>query len=61
MNYERTCAGWQHEVIKVFTGVAAKDYLTSQLTEDKTWDVVYGSIKDGFILGCGTRGAGDHS
>jgi hypothetical protein len=29
VNFERTSAGWQHEVIRVFTGAGAKDYIVS--------------------------------
>jgi len=29
VNYERTVAGWQHEVIAFLAGLPAKDYLSS--------------------------------
>jgi hypothetical protein len=33
VNYENTCAGWCHEVLRVFIGAGAKDYIITQLTE----------------------------
>lgn len=27
VNYEKTCAGWQHECVRVFTGAGATDYI----------------------------------
>ena len=44
VNYERTSSGWQHEVVRVFTGVGAKDYICSQLSIDELWDVVYKNL-----------------
>lgn len=61
VNFERTSAGWQHEVIRVFTGAGAKDFIVSQLTIDELWDIMYDNHQKDYILGCGTTGEGDHN
>lgn len=59
VNYERTCAGWQHEVMRVFTGAAAKDYICSQYTVDELWNILKTNHDEGYILGSGTIGEGN--
>ena len=61
VNYERTCAGWQHEVIRVLLGVGAKDYLMATMTEDELWSALEKGNKQGHIMGCGSKGGGDHT
>lgn len=60
VNYERTCAGWQHESVRVFTGSGAKDYITSNLEMEKVWELLYDANKQGHMMGAGTNGEGDH-
>lgn len=59
MNYERTSSGWQHEVVRIFTGVGAKDYICAQKTVDELWDIIYSNWQEGHIIGCGTKGEGN--
>jgi hypothetical protein len=59
VNYERTCGGWQHEVLRVFLGCGAKDYLMKYLTVEELWKVMVEANERGHILGCGTKGGGD--
>ena len=40
VNYEKTCAGWAHEVTRVLTGAGAKDFICSQLSITKMWDIL---------------------
>ena len=61
VNYERTCAGWQHEVLRVFLGCGAKDYLTAQVSVDELWDILSEANDNKHIMGSGTKGGGDHS
>jgi hypothetical protein len=61
VNYERTCAGWQHEVIRVLLGVGAKDYLMAQLSPDELWTILVEANQKGYIMGSGSKGGGDHT
>lgn len=61
VNYEHTCAGWCHEVLRVFIGAGAKDYIISQLTEQQLWDILVEGQQKGFLMGSGTKGGGDHT
>ena len=45
----------------MFTGVPAKDYLLSKTDVEETWKILHEGHLEGHILGCGTKGAGDHS
>jgi hypothetical protein len=42
-------------------GVGAKDYLMAQLTEDELWKVLKDGNEKNYIMGCGSKGGGDHS
>ena len=61
VNYERTCAGWQHEVVRVLLGCGAKDYLMKQLDVDSLWENLVKGNERGHIMGCGSKGGGDHT
>jgi hypothetical protein len=61
VNYERTCAGWQHEVVRVLLGCGAKDYLMKQLDVDSLWEHLVKGNERGHIMGCGSKGGGDHT
>lgn len=60
-NYERTCAGWQHEVLNVFVGIGADDYIVSLLTVDELWEKLSFHYRKGHVIGAGSKGNGDDS
>jgi hypothetical protein len=59
VNYENTVAGWCHEFIHHMTGSAAKDYLVEKLTLAQFEYLIKNTLKEGKIIGGGTKGGGD--
>ena len=59
VNFERQVAGWAHECLTILTGAPSKDYLIKNYDLEEVWTIVYESLQKGYLVGCGTNGAGD--